>query len=235
MCALGACAADPGSGADARVVIEDAQLDTGCVTPPMPLGLDQPCLCDSDCRTGLTCVVGSAGTHVCGVACTSGNDCPSPFACVAGACARSCTMRGQCASGYHCLDDGTGTGHGICGPFCTSAADCPHMFCSPYTGMCVASSTPPPGGDTETTCATDADCRSTSCGPDHRCATSCIYVVGTHGTCPTGEGCLVPMTNPPENEFGICVQLCTMTSQCRNPSERCIVPAPPEVGYSFCI
>jgi hypothetical protein len=235
--ALAACAADPNAGVDARVVNEDARgADTGCVSPPMPLGLAQPCLCDSDCRTELTCVVdGISHDHVCGVACSSGNDCPMDFACVGGACSRTCTMAGQCGHREHCLDDGTQMNRGTCIPFCTSAADCPGMFCSPYTGMCVASSTPPPGGDTDTACTADTDCRSMGCGADHRCGTTCIYTQGTHGTCPSGEGCLVVMPNPPDNEFGICVQLCTMTSDCRNPAEHCIVPAPPEVGFSFCI
>ncbi len=169
---------DAATEAAADVAPVDAPPD---VPPPPPM-LTGPCLSDTDCPEGNTCLLNTNGWPggYCTVSCGRDIDCDTHLPYIAAVCrappgttARTCLR--QCLNGFDCARPGytcvkptdTATS-GVCLPSCTATSCGDGARCNEWTGRCMATTAtyPPAGVDDGEPCTmsgTASECRSRQC------------------------------------------------------------------------
>ena len=143
-----------------------------------------------------------------------------------------CTDDTDCAGTTTCLD---GTCRELffgCAPTCRNDLDCTDgTFCDIGTGTCVEEK--PTGKPVGSLCETDDECNGFCIGNGATafCSGLCQATAescGWNGVGPADAACLwVPIYNlrPGEGDLGYCGQLCDCSSDCRDPSDKCIALA----------
>ncbi len=144
------------------------------------------------CESGTSVCFGSSGAAICTIECSTNDDCPLEFECLAvsggGVCwpagrtcsttapqaGEPCNSGGVCALGAMCVADGTFSGH--CFDVCDSDTDCTGTatctLIEPGLGYCddCACDT---DGSCQTGCACDPACGACSCNSSSSCDSGC--------------------------------------------------------------
>jgi hypothetical protein len=158
-------------------------VDSG--PPPPPPMLTGPCMMDSDCPSGQTCLLNTNGWPggFCSASCTRDSDCPfSGVSYVAAVCRpvpgstdttthclRQCLNGFDCGrAGYTCVKASDTATSGVCVPSCTTDSCGTGARCNEWTGQCEATSVtyPPAGADNGQQCMHSgamSECRSAQC------------------------------------------------------------------------
>lgn len=211
----------PDSGSDAT----DAAALV-CVGKQGSPTVGQNCGCPEDCDSPELCLdevsMGVPG-GICLRSC-AGAACPGDLICLQStpgapgteSCFVRCTQSSDCPKGNICQTLETG-GELICAPLCQSDSDCPATgTCDRYSGLCASAPLHPNGKETGDPCVDDVDCKSEFClagvsmFPDGYCTAFCSL---EKQGCPDGSYCM-PVWSSVGDE-GLCMKLCTDTSECR--------------------
>jgi hypothetical protein len=170
--------------------VVDVPVDMG--PPPPPPMLTGPCMADTDCPEGDTCLLNTDGWPggTCTRTCGRDIDCDTGISFIAAVCRaipgsgsvdrtclRQCLNGFDCGRpGYTCIRPSDTATSGVCVPSCTADSCGTGARCNDWTGQCQAESEPyPPTGQENgqpcTGTATANDCRSHACVPSANAGT----------------------------------------------------------------
>lgn len=210
----------------------DCIADPGTVGPRLPCGCDADCaaagaVCFDELGSGApggfcqaSCDPDAPAEPQCGegTLCVEGT--------VEGLCGVACTTRDDCADGGLCQFDGT------CDRFCLTDDDCDSGFCDQYASLCAEAPVNPDGASIYARCLRDEDCRSFRCqgeAGEARCITRCD--TARPDDCPDGGACSAPV----DSDIGLCLPTCDGDiRECEDPSLTCQPSAFPERGRFVC-
>jgi hypothetical protein len=196
--------------------------------------------CLPDCNAGGTCGERSCDPDL-GVCvappvpeCAQDEDCLNAEVCQSGNCVAAQPPAPECSSDADC---GSGTCQsGACvDAACSLDADCAEGVCDPELAACIAAPAVPIGG----ACSADSDCAGEIClsldgGATQLCTAGCLFnssvgceAYGTDAFCALSAGLA-----PPDDDIGICLQLCATSADCNQPGYRCLLI--PALNRSVC-
>ena len=164
--------------------------------------LGEGCTSDSDCASGLGCLVTGQGFPggLCSRACNAAA-CPSASVCTdvrntqagVSACMHGCKTDDDCRQGYACCTAFQGGGA------CLPAAFCPSQTLGTSPDLGDSCSGP--------TCASGETCQGGNPFPGGACTRGCV--IGNASTCPTNGRCVDTDTG------AFCLQTCSLPTDCR--------------------
>ncbi len=235
---FGACVAGCTGDSDCRAGYECTARDDGssyCGPAFNGANLGQVCSAGrGDCSGGVCLSEGDTGwpdSYCVDTGCdpVANTGCPGDGVCVAGTdgtgiCLDGCASATDCRAGYDCrpADLENPASPTACRPGCDDNSVCGNMgfVCNPGTGLCAEGFNPvalgEPCGNTADDCVGGRCLSEEDAGwPAGTCAYPGCRLSGTGPaiTCPTGSVCVDDASGDPE--MGVCVESCTMPTDCR--------------------